>query len=64
MAPRGPAEAHRAAGLVIVAGMWWISFSREQHAHIRSLRTALVFGYGHSVVFAAAGRCPPGSRWP
>ncbi|QQD77218.1 low temperature requirement protein A [Curtobacterium sp. YC1] len=47
-------------GLVITVGMWWIYFSREQHAHIRSLPTALVFGYGHSVVFAAAGALPAG----
>lgn len=49
-----------ACGLVIVVGMWWIYFSREQHAHIRSLPTALVFGYGHSLVFAAAGALPAG----
>ncbi|WP_241490214.1 low temperature requirement protein A [Curtobacterium citreum] len=47
-------------GLVVVAGLWWIYFSREQHAHIRSLGTALVFGYGHYVVFAAAGALPAG----
>ncbi|MFS0731228.1 low temperature requirement protein A [Curtobacterium sp. 1P10AnD] len=56
----GPLLVLAAAGLVIVVGMWWIYFSREQHAHIRSLRTALVFGYGHSVVFAAAGALPAG----
>lgn len=49
-----------ACGLVIVVGMWWIYFSREQHAHIRSLPTALVFGYGHYFVFAAAGALPAG----
>jgi low temperature requirement protein LtrA len=47
-------------GLVITVGMWWIYFSREQHAHIRSLPTALVFGYGHFFVFAAAGALPAG----
>lgn len=47
-------------GLVITVGMWWIYFSREQHAHIRSLPTALVFGYGHYFVFAAAGALPAG----
>lgn len=47
-------------GLVITVGMWWIYFSREQHAHIRSLPTALVFGYGHYLVFAAAGALPAG----
>ncbi|MET3449992.1 low temperature requirement protein A [Curtobacterium sp. 1544] len=49
-----------ACGLVIVAGLWWIYFSREQHDHIRSLPTALVFGYGHYLVFAAAGALPAG----
>ena len=49
-----------ACGLVIVAGLWWIYFSREQHARIRSLPTALVFGYGHYFVFAAAGALPAG----
>ncbi len=49
-----------AGGLVIVAGLWWIYFSREQHAHIHSLPTALVFGYGHYLVFAAAGALPAG----
>ncbi|GGK91935.1 putative low temperature requirement protein A [Curtobacterium luteum] len=49
-----------AAGLVIVAGLWWIYFAREQHARIRSLPSALVFGYGHYVVFAAAGALPAG----
>ncbi|WP_258371024.1 low temperature requirement protein A [Curtobacterium sp. MCBD17_021] len=49
-----------ACGLVITVGMWWIYFSREQHDHIRSLPTALVFGYGHYVVFAAAGALPAG----
>jgi low temperature requirement protein LtrA len=49
-----------AGGLVIVVGMWWIYFAREQHAHIRSLPTALVFGYGHYLVFAAAGALPAG----
>jgi len=49
-----------ACGLVIVVGMWWIYFSREQHAHIRALPSALVFGYGHYFVFAAAGALPAG----
>ncbi|PZO60973.1 MAG: low temperature requirement protein A [Leifsonia xyli] len=49
-----------AAGLVIVAGLWWIYFSREQHDHIRNLPSALVFGYGHYFVFAAAGALPAG----
>ncbi|PZE60469.1 low temperature requirement protein A [Curtobacterium sp. MCPF17_047] len=49
-----------ACGLVITVGMWWIYFSREQHDHIHSLPTALLFGYGHYLVFAAAGALPAG----
>jgi len=49
-----------AGGLVIVAGLWWIYFSREQHEHIRGLPSALLFGYGHYVVFAAAAALPAG----
>ncbi|GAB3617591.1 low temperature requirement protein A [Okibacterium endophyticum] len=44
-----------AAGLVIAAGMWWVYFAREQHHHIRTLRSTLTFGYFHYVIFAAAG---------
>jgi low temperature requirement protein LtrA len=47
-------------GLVIVAGLWWIYFSREQHSHITSMPSALLFGYGHFFVFAAAGAIPAG----
>jgi low temperature requirement protein LtrA len=49
-----------AAGLVSIAGLWWIYFSREQHTLIRSFRSALTFGYGHYVVFAAAAALPAG----
>ncbi|WP_245826035.1 low temperature requirement protein A [Kocuria massiliensis] len=44
-----------AAGLIIAAGMWWIYFSREQHHHIKTLKSSLVFGYFHYLIFAAAG---------
>ncbi|WP_243698245.1 MULTISPECIES: low temperature requirement protein A [unclassified Curtobacterium] len=56
----GPLLVLAAGGLVIVAGLWWIYFSREQHEHIRGLRSALVFGYGHYFVFAAAAALPAG----
>jgi low temperature requirement protein LtrA len=49
-----------ACGLVIVAALWWIYFSREQHVHITSFPRALLFGYGHYFVFAAAGALPAG----
>ena len=44
-----------AAGLIFAAGMWWIYFSREQHHHITTLRSSLIFGYFHYLIFAAAG---------
>jgi len=49
-----------ACGLAIVAGMWWIYFSREQHEHLVSLPHALLFGYSHYVIFAAAGAISAG----
>ncbi|MEN0102557.1 MAG: low temperature requirement protein A [Curtobacterium sp.] len=56
----GPLLVLAAGGLVIVAGLWWIYFSHEQHDHIRGLPSALVFGYGHYFVFAAAAALPAG----
>lgn len=44
-----------ACGLVLATGMWWIYFSREHHDRLDTLTRALTFGYGHYVVFAAAG---------
>lgn len=41
-----------AAGLIIVFALWWIYFSGNEAAPL-SLRTALMWGYGHYVVFAA-----------
>jgi len=43
------------AALVTAAGLWWVYFSREQDFHIVSLRSSLVFGYSHYLIFAAAG---------
>ncbi|MEU6646051.1 low temperature requirement protein A [Saccharomonospora sp. NPDC046836] len=51
----GPLLLIAACGLVLAAGMWWIYFSREHDEHLTSLRRALTFGYGHYVIFAAAG---------
>jgi low temperature requirement protein LtrA len=39
-------------GLVIVFGLWWIYFSGDAVTSL-SLRIALIWGYGHYVVFAA-----------
>jgi low temperature requirement protein LtrA len=43
-----------AGGLLIVCSMWWVYFDRPVHDLLTSLRKALVWGYGHYVVFAAA----------
>jgi len=39
----------------VTAGLWWIYFWPPHHAAIGSLRQSLIYGYGHYVVFAAAG---------
>jgi low temperature requirement protein LtrA len=41
-------------GLLIVYSMWWIYFDRPVHDLLTSLRRAIVWGYGHYVVFASA----------
>lgn len=42
-------------GVVLAAGMWWVYFSREHDRHFGSMASALRFGYGHYLIFAAAG---------
>ncbi|MCM8555136.1 low temperature requirement protein A [Streptomyces sp. STCH 565 A] len=39
-------------GLLLVFALWWIYFTGNE-ASLTTLRTALVWGYGHYVVFAA-----------
>jgi low temperature requirement protein LtrA len=39
-------------GLVLVFGLWWIYFTGAE-ARLASLRTALIWGYGHYLGFAA-----------
>ncbi|WP_432091894.1 low temperature requirement protein A [Streptomyces sp. NRRL F-5630] len=39
-------------GLLLVFALWWIYFTGNE-ARLTTLRTALVWGYGHYVVFAA-----------
>lgn len=39
----------------VTAGLWWIYFWPPHHDVIGSLRDSLRYGYGHYVVFAAAG---------
>ncbi|MFJ6776659.1 low temperature requirement protein A [Kitasatospora sp. NPDC091257] len=41
-------------GLLICFSAWWIYFARSVHEHLRSNRQALVWGYGHYLVFGSA----------
>jgi low temperature requirement protein LtrA len=41
-------------GLLIVYSMWWIYFDQPVHDLLTSLRKAILWGYGHYLVFAAA----------
>jgi low temperature requirement protein LtrA len=41
-------------GLLIAYSMWWVYFDRPVHDLLTSLRKALLWGYGHYLVFAAA----------
>jgi low temperature requirement protein LtrA len=41
-------------GLLIVFSMWWMYFDRPVHDLLTSLRTAIVWGYGHYIIFASA----------
>ena len=43
-----------AGGLLTVFGMWWLYFAKESHDLLTSLRAAIVWGYGHYLIFAAA----------
>jgi low temperature requirement protein LtrA len=41
-------------GLLTVFGMWWLYFAKGASRQLASLRSALVWGYGHYLVFASA----------
>ena len=41
-------------GLLVAYSMWWMYFDRPVHDLLTSVTTALVWGYGHYLVFAAA----------
>jgi low temperature requirement protein LtrA len=41
-------------GLLTLYSMWWIYFDRPVHDLLTSLNRALVWGYGHYLVFVAA----------
>ena len=49
-----------ACGLVIVAGLWWIYFSRASSVLSVGMTGTFVFGYGHYVVFASAAALAAG----
>ncbi|WP_316529098.1 low temperature requirement protein A [Kitasatospora brasiliensis] len=41
-------------GLLICFAAWWIYFASPVHHHLRTNRQALVWGYGHYLVFGSA----------
>jgi low temperature requirement protein LtrA len=41
-------------GLLIMYSMWWVYFDRPVHDLLTSFQKAIVWGYGHYLVFAAA----------
>jgi low temperature requirement protein LtrA len=43
-----------ASGLLIVFGMWWLYFDRPTQYLLTSLRTSIIWGYSHYLVFASA----------
>ena len=42
------------AGLIVVFALWWLYFDRSAHNLLTSLRTSLLWGYGHYFIFTAA----------
>ncbi|MEU2025046.1 low temperature requirement protein A [Streptomyces sp. NPDC016469] len=43
-----------AGGLLTVFALWWLYFAQSAPRLLNSLRTALLWGYGHYLVFASA----------
>ncbi len=41
------------SALMIMFSMWWLYFSKEEHLETNKLSRALVWGYGHILVFAS-----------
>ena len=41
-------------GLLIAYSMWWMYFDRPVHDLLTSLRKAIMWGYGHYLIFASA----------
>jgi low temperature requirement protein LtrA len=50
----GPLIRLAVAGVVIVFALWWVYFDRSAHNLLTSLRTSLLWGYGHYFIFGAA----------
>ncbi|MGP4048848.1 low temperature requirement protein A [Streptomyces sp. 2A115] len=44
-------------GLLTVFALWWMYFAQVAPRRLRTQRTAMLWGYGHYVVFAAAAVC-------
>ncbi|MBM2617273.1 low temperature requirement protein A [Actinoplanes sp. LDG1-06] len=42
------------SGVVIVFALWWIYFDRSAHRLLTSLRTSILWGYGHYFIFGSA----------
>jgi low temperature requirement protein LtrA len=49
-----------ATSLVIIAAFWWLYFALPQHELLTDDRTALRWGYGHFLIFAAAAALSAG----
>ena len=43
-----------AAGLVIVFSLWWLYFDRSAQGLLTTLRTSILWGYGHYFILASA----------
>ncbi len=41
------------SALVIVFMMWWVYFAHDEHLESQELSRSLIWGYGHSVIFAS-----------
>jgi low temperature requirement protein LtrA len=42
------------AGLIIVFALWWLYFDRPAHGLLTTLRTSILWGYGHYFILASA----------
>ncbi|MDV9171643.1 low temperature requirement protein A [Streptomyces sp. W16] len=41
------------SGLLLVLSLWWLYFDRTTQRMLRSMRTTIIWGYGHYLVFAS-----------